>query len=247
MSKAVGNPTIWAAMEANAVSNGLTNPWKSLETPARPMMLSLFGNVKMWNISTSQRDSLRPEAPPALGSAEFEKALAEVKGYERTGHSREWEIAMYWGDGIGTYTPPGHWNEITCEIIAANKMNKLRTARTLSLLNMAMQDAAVCCWDTKAFYFYPRPSQVDPSIKTIGTPNFPSYTSGHSTFSGAAAEVLSYIFPSEKTRLENMALEASNSRIYGGIHYRFDCEVGLKCGKSIGSFSVKRGKEDGSN
>jgi hypothetical protein len=44
-----------------------------------------------------------------------------------------------------------------------------------------------------------------------------------------------------------MAKEASDSRIYGGIHYRFDCEVGLLCGNGIGSFSVKRGKADGSN
>ena len=62
---------------------------------------------------------------------------------------------------------------------------------------MALHDAAVGCWDAKFTYFNPRPSQLDPSIKTvIGLPNFPSYTSGHSTFSAAAAAVLSYLFPS---------------------------------------------------
>ena len=88
---------------------------------------------------------------------------------------------------------------------------------------------------------------MDAQIKTIGTPNFPSYTSGHSTFSGAAAAVLGYIFPQNKAQVDAMALEASNSRIYGGIHYRFDCEVGLKCGTAIGSFAVSRGKTDGSD
>ena len=247
MGQAVGNPTLWAQLESNAVANGLASPWKSLETPARPMMLPFFGNVKLWNFSSTQRDSLRPEPPPALGSAEFKKALEEVKSYDRSGNSPEWKIALYWGDGLSTYTPPGHWNEIACNMIAENKMNELRTARTLSLLNMAMQDAGICCWDTKSFYFFPRPSQMDSKIKTIGTPNFPSYTSGHSTFSGAAATVLGYIFPQEKAKLDAMALEASNSRIYGGIHYRFDCEVGLRCGKAIGSFAVNRGKNDGSN
>ena len=111
----------------------------------------------------------------------------------------------------------------------------------------AIEDAGICCWDTKSYYYYPRPSQMDPSIKTTGTPNFPSYTSGHSTFSGAAAQVLGYIFPFEQSSLDAMAAEASVSRIYGGIHYRFDCEVGLRCGKAIGSFAVKRGKADGSN
>ena len=69
--------------------------------------------------------------------------------------------------------------------------------RECSLLNMSMHDAAVACWDAKFTYFNPRPSQLDPEIRTvIGVPNFPSYTSGHSTFSAAAAEVLSYLFPS---------------------------------------------------
>ena len=247
MGGSVGNATLWAQLESGSAINGTTIPWKSLETPARPPQLPFFGNVKLWNMSAFQRDSARPAAPPAIGSTAFTKALDEVRSYDRTGNSSTWKIALYWGDGVGTYTPPGHWNEIACSIIAANKLNELRTARTLSLLHMAIQDAGVCCWDTKSYYYYPRPSQIDGSIKTIGTPNFPSYTSGHSTFSGAAASVLSYIFPQEKTSLEAMAKEASESRIYGGIHYRFDCEVGLLCGSGIGSFSVKRGKADGSN
>jgi hypothetical protein len=68
---------------------------------------------------------------------------------------------------------------------------------------MALHDAAVGCWETKYFYFNPRPSQMDPELKTIiGLPNFPSYTSGHSTFSGAAAEVLTYLFPAEAAFFE---------------------------------------------
>ena len=79
----------------------------------------------------------------------------------------------------------------------------------------------------KYFYFNPRPSQMDPELKTIiGLPNFPSYTSGHSTFSGAAAEVLSYLFPGGRADFEAQRDEASISRLYGGIHYRSDLEVG---------------------
>jgi membrane-associated phospholipid phosphatase len=116
------------------------------------------------------------------------------------------------------------------------------------LLNTALMDAAVCCWDTKYAYYLPRPSQVDPEIKTLtGLPNFPAYTSGHSTFSGAAATVLGYVFPEEKAKLDAMASEASISRLYGAIHYRFDCEVGLKCGQDIGSYAVRRGRMDGAD
>jgi membrane-associated phospholipid phosphatase len=211
------------------------------------MMLAKFGNVKLWQLNSTQRDSLRPAAPPAVGTPAFQKDLDEVKRIKRDGNSKEWQIALYWADGVGTATPPGHWNEIAVNDIAAAKLNELRTARALSLLNMAMADAGICCWDTKAYYFTARPSQIDPSIKTIGLPNFPSFTSGHSTFSGAAAGVLGYIFPASAAKYEAMAQEASMSRIYGGIHYRVDCEVGLICGKRIGSFSVKFGRNDGSN
>lgn len=247
MGQAGGNPALWAEAKQAAVDRGLTMPWESLEKPARPGMLTFFGNVKQFLITTSQRDSLRPPPPPAIGSAEFNEALAEVKRMSEVRSGEVWRIAQLWGDGAGTYTPPGHWNEIACKSIVANKFSELRTARTLALMNMAIFDAGISCWDAKTYYYYPRPSQVDPSIKTIGLPNFPSYTSGHSTFSAAAATVLGYIFPGESASFEAMAQEAAESRIYGGIHYRFDSEAGLDCGNAIGSFAVKLGQQDGSN
>jgi membrane-associated phospholipid phosphatase len=111
---------------------------------------------------------------------------------------------------------------------------------------MSLMDAAIICWDTKMSYFNPRPSQMDPRIKTLtGLPNFPSYISGHSTFSGAAAAVLSYIVPERADAYNAMALEASRSRMLAGIHYRSDCEVGLETGKKIGNYAVQRGQADG--
>jgi membrane-associated phospholipid phosphatase len=78
-------------------------------------------------------------------------------------------------------------------------------------------------------------------------PNFPAYISGHSTFSGAAAEILGYLIPEKKVAYEQMATDASNSRMYGGIHYRADCVEGLKVGKAIGNYAVERAKVDGTN
>jgi hypothetical protein len=247
MGQAVGNPNIWAQLETDAAARGNTLVWKSLETPPRPMMLAMFGNVKLWQMNQKQRDSLRPGAPFPVGSPEFNRELEEVRNIDRTSNSRQWQIALYWADGAGTYTPPGHWNEIAAERIAQEKFSELRSARAFSLLNMAIADAGICCWDTKSYYMSARPSQVDPSIKTIGLPNFPGYTSGHSTFSGAGAAVLGYLFPSDKPKYEAMAKEASESRIYGGIHFRVDCEVGLRCGREIAGFSVRFGQADGSN
>lgn len=113
---------------------------------------------------------------------------------------------------------------------------------------MAMHDAAVGCWDTKYAYFNPRPTQLDRSIRTaVGLPNFPSYTSGHSTFSAAAAEVLSYLFPSGAAAFEADKEEASISRLYAGIHYRSDIEVGKAHGKRIGAYKVREARLDGAD
>jgi len=112
---------------------------------------------------------------------------------------------------------------------------------------MAAMDAGICCWDAKYVFWLLRPTQADPGITLpIGLPNFPSYTSGHSTFSGAAADVLGYIFPDQKDLFGSMAMEAAISRVYGGIHYRFDSEVGLQGGRSIAQIAIQRGQTDGS-
>ena len=113
---------------------------------------------------------------------------------------------------------------------------------------MAMHDAAVACWDAQFTYFNPRPSQLDPAIRTaIGLPNFPSYTSGHSTFSAAAAEVLSYLFPSGAATFDAQKKEAAISRLYGGIHYRPDIEVGKDHGKRVGGYTVRFARLDGAD
>ena len=69
-------------------------------------------------------------------------------------------IVNFWADGAGTYTPPGHWNKIACDLIVKYKFNQLRAARALALTNMSIEDAGICCWDVKTLYFYPRPSQM---------------------------------------------------------------------------------------
>jgi membrane-associated phospholipid phosphatase len=116
----------------------------------------------------------------------------------------------------------------------------------MALLNMAEMDAAISCWDIKYFYFNPRPSQMDANIKTLtGVPNFPAYVSGHSMFSFAAATILGHILPSRASAYQAMAQEAANSRIYAGIHYKVDCEVGGTVGTNVGNYAVKRAQIDG--
>ncbi|HEY4937166.1 MAG TPA: vanadium-dependent haloperoxidase, partial [Puia sp.] len=157
-------------------------------------------------------------------------------------------IVQFWADGVGTYTPPGHWNAIAAEDFVKQNYSEVRFARNLALLDMTMMDAAIVCWDIKYHYFNPRPTQLDPSIKTLtGIPNFPAYVSGHSTFSGAAATILGYLLPDNAAKYSAMAQEAALSRLVGGIHYRTDCEIGLTVGDNIGNYAILRAQNDGAN
>lgn len=250
-----GGDGMKAAQTPKAISDSIKNlaiqkfgwSWSNQETPQRLVGLTpLFGKVKTWAVPSV--DAIRPAAPPAPGSAEFKKDADELTSIADKLTSEQRKIANFWNDGLNTYTPPGHWNRFACDAIVKSKMNPIRTARTLAYMNMAIMDAGVCCWDTKYYYHYPRPIQAIIGFKTIlGTPNFPSYTSGHSTFSSAAATVLSYLISQDASQFAKYAKEASESRIYGGIHYRFDCEVGLEHGAKIGNLVLDIAKNDGAN
>jgi membrane-associated phospholipid phosphatase len=243
---AIGTPAIWAQLAQNTIARGET-PWISQESPARPPMLPLFGNVRAFLFdSATLVNAIRPPAPPSTQSAQFKAETEEVYNIGKNLTREQLRIANFWADGPLTYTPPGHWNYIAANDFVQQNFSEARWARNMALLNMALMDAAIACWDAKYFYFNPRPMQVDPRIKTdIGLPNFPSYISGHSTFSGAAATVLGYVIPARAQNYTAMAKEASESRLYGCIHYRSDCEQGLITGNKIGTLAINRGRTDG--
>jgi hypothetical protein len=243
---AVANATIWAQQEADCVARGEV-PWISQESPKRPGMLPLFGKVKTFLFdSLTMVTTVRPAAPPSTSSTQFKTELQEVYEISKNLSKEQLSIAHFWADGVNTFTPPGHWNYIAATDFVQQNFSEARWARNMALLNMSLMDAAVACWDAKYTYYSPRPSQMDNRIKTVtGLPNFPSYISGHSTFSGAAAIILGYIIPSRSQAYNDMAKEASNSRLYGAIHYRSDCERGLETGVKIGNYAINRGHTDG--
>jgi membrane-associated phospholipid phosphatase len=243
--RTANNQAAFPEIVAAARSKRLGATWESLESPARPPMLPMFGNLKTWNFDPEQVIALRPAAPPAVGSEDYNKAMTELLGFAKNLSRDQHRIANYWADGPGSYTPPGHWNRIAGDLFRQYRWSELRAARGFALVGTALMDAGITCWDVKYFYCYPRPFQIDNTIRTVvGVPNFPAYTSGHSTFSAAAAAVLGYLLPSEKGAMEALAKEASESRIYGCIHYRFDCEVGLEAGRKVGEYAIAKGRAD---
>ena len=232
-----------------------------------PPLFQQFATTKTWTM-TSQ-DQFRAEAPPALDSEQYASAYNEVKALgaanssERTADQSQ--IATYWADGGGTATPPGHWLQIAQDIALEKGQGTLDNARLFAMLAVSVADAAISCWDTKAYYNFWRPvtaiqnGSSDGNDATIGdtawnsyiaTPMFQSYTSGHSSFSGAAAEILSQFFGSDSMHFcsaqegnasvvrcwdgfSAAADEAGMSRVYGGIHFRFDSDAGLSAGRNI--------------
>jgi len=256
MKNAVGTPAQWSVLQDTAkrhleklgrdVSNEIF--WKSLDSPARPGLLCNFGKVKGWMLSPADFSSLRPGPPPSTSSPEMKAELKEVKYYSENATRERLAIVHSWADGSGTYTPPGHWNDIAANYIYDAGWSEVRTARAFALINMALHNAAVGCWEAKYYYYNPRPSQLDPSIKTLtGLPNFPSYPSGHSTFSASAARVLGYLFPAGTTQFNAQRDEASLSRLYGAIHYRTDTKAGVDHGTALAEKVVQFAASDGSD
>jgi hypothetical protein len=244
---AAGDTTLRKKLEDACIARGET-PWYSLESPARPPMLPGFGKVKGFLCDSLTVIALRPGPPPSVKSSEMKTETEEVYQYVKDPTRERTKIVHFWADGVGTYTPPGHWDAIAAEDFITKNFSEVRWARNMALLNMALMDAAIVCWDTKMFYYNPRPTQLNPEIKTTtGIPNFPAYISGHSTFSGAAATILGHIIKDKAAAYDAMASEASNSRIYGGIHYRSDCSVGLSVGEKVGGYAVERAKTDGAD
>jgi hypothetical protein len=244
---AIGTPAIWASLATKTTARGQI-AWVSLESPKRPPMLPLFSKVKPFLFDTLTVVALRPGPPHLTGSAEFKADNDEVLHYSQNSTRENEALVSFWADGTGTYTPTGHWNAIAADEFVKQNYSEVRWARNFALLNMAEMDAAIVCWDTKYFYFNPRPTQMNSSIKTLtGIPNFPSYTSGHSNFSSAAAAVLTYLLPDRGTKFTDLAQQASLSRLYGGIHTRQDIQVGQTTGAAVGHYAVLKGQADGSN
>jgi hypothetical protein len=128
-------------------------------------------------------------------------------------------IAEYWADGPDSVTPPGHWNEFATDLSFKYRYGIDEDTKLFFALNGALMDSSIACWESKRFYDFIRPisairhlyfssslagwagpglgTQTIPGAQwrpfqplTFVTPAFSEYTSGHSTFSAAAAEIL---------------------------------------------------------
>jgi membrane-associated phospholipid phosphatase len=204
--------------------------------------LPLWGQVRPWIMESGSQ--FRAPPPPAFRSRQFKAALAEVRTISDARTEEQRAIAIRWSDGLATYTPPGHWNEIAAGLLETYRLGESEAAHVLATLNMAMMDAMIACWDSKFTYWLIRPWQADPEIATIiGQPPHPSYPSGHSCSSGAGAAVLGAYFLPQRPALDAMEREAGMSRVYAGLHYRFDVDAGNDIGRAVGAMAFRNGPD----
>ena len=243
----------------------VTGDWVPTPPALAAFLLPQWGHVTPFAMSSSTQ--FRPHGPPALNSEKYALALNEVKVYGAATNSLrtadQSQIALFWADGGGTETPPGHWNSIAQDVGTALGNTMEQNARLFALLNMAMADAAKYSFHNWRPVTAIRNADLDDNPATekdpnwssyIGTPPFPDYVSGHSTFSAAASTVLAMFYGTDNipfttgsdflpgvhrsfASFSAAAAEAAISRLYGGIHFRFANEDGLTGGLSIGEWT----------
>jgi hypothetical protein len=229
--------------------------------PNVPPLAPHWASVKPWTLADVT--ALRPAAPPAIDSERQLRDYDEVRAIgSKTSTSRTDEqtsIARLWIlPGVPT------WNPMLRQMLLAKAWPMHENARAFALLAMASADAIIACWDTKYTYEGWRPVNAirlggiagrtpDPEWESaVPTPPFPGYVSGHACFGGAAQGVLESVFGGDDippvtlatssapgfsrtySKLSSIVAEASNARIWGGIHWRTDQEVGEELGRKVG-------------
>ncbi len=255
---------------SNYVSGTNPGDWRPTPNGFAPPLLPQWPGVTPFALNSGSQ--FRPIAPPDLTSPLYTHDYNEVKEIgsinSTTRTADQTAIAQFWANGPGTSTPPGHWNLIAHTISEDRGLSLKENARLFAVLNIALADAAITSWDAKYEFDLWRPITAIREGTTDGNPNtaadatwtpllntppFPTYTSGHSTFSGAGAAVLAGFFGTDHiaftvgsetngvadrayTSFSGAAWESGVSRIYGGIHYGFDNTAGLASGAAVGIY-----------
>lgn len=218
-----------------------TGPSQWFSSIGRPPVLPMLGKMKPFFMRTGA--DFRPGPPPAVGSQEYGTALTEIRVFSDTRTPTQDSIAKFWAMATGTLVA-GYWNEVATALIAKYHVDEMRATHVLALMNAAAVDGNIACHDAKYTYWMIRPSQADPDIKTaIGLPNHPSYPSNHACLSGTAALVLANEFPAERVQLERQANDATVSRYYAGLHYRFDGDSGLAIATKVAALALRVDRE----
>jgi hypothetical protein len=199
--------------------------WRPTPPAFAPGVSPQFAYMTPWVINTPGQ--FRPAGPPALTSARYATDFNETKTMGSLSSSTRTPdqtiFAWFWASSTVSYL----WNNVAVSLVgranmesekdepihgewsAQRRSSALENAHLLAVLNLAMADAAIACWDAKYTYVFWRPVTAIPLADTDGnpattpdptwaplfaTPAHPEYPSAHSCFSGAASGVLAHHF-----------------------------------------------------
>lgn len=252
-----------------------------------------WGLVKPFAMTSGHQ--FRPGPPqPVLAQAFLDQAKHVVQVQAEL-NTEQKVIAEYWADGPNSELPPGHWTEFAAFVAERDRLDLAGSVKLYFALANAILDASIATWECKRYYDYVRPVTAIRHLfrgkrisawggpgrgtQTIAgeawrpfqansfpTPPFSEYTSGHSAFSMAAAEVLKRFTGSDRfgfhyvqneelradptepvvgtvlswSTFTGAAREAGESRIYGGIHFYEGNVVGLDIGRQCGEAAYAR-------
>lgn len=229
-----------------APTANLVAPWSGTIPTGPGMWVSARGippigialaHARGWLIDSASQ--FRPAPPPAFGSPAHAAALDEVRRVARERTAEQTKLAQKWND-VDPWAP---WNETASAALRRHHASDAEAARVYAVLNAAALDAVIACFEAKYHYWTIRPSQADPTIAlddSVDLPNFPSFPSGHACSAGAFGAVLGDFFPDERAEFTRMAEEQAMSRLYGGIHYRFDNDGGLALGRIVARYDIEQ-------
>jgi hypothetical protein len=215
------------------------------------------------------RAQFRPPPPPELESETYRRDYLEVMQVGGANSAArtpaQSAVARFW-----ITTAAQLWNQLVRQLTVEHSLDVTAAARAYLLLNLAGADAMIAAWDAKYTYNQWRPvtaarhrasghdaiSSDTSWTPAITTPPFPDYPAGHTSYGGAAEEVLSALFgerpgelsmtsptaPGQTHRFRTFREIAEltvNARVWGGVHWRTSSVAGRTLGQRIGALAVE--------
>lgn len=236
--------------------------WQPDKAHPLPALLPNWGSTRTFIVRPEDVE-LKPPVPfdETPGSAFHTEAMEVFSISQPLSRENRW-IAELWSDDLPglTVTPSGRWIAIANQAMTQTPPPFPKVMETYLKVALALCDASILTWRSKYLYNVERPDAyirrvINPDWSPLHeSPSFPAYPSGHSAFGAAAAEVLgaqlgetfTLTDRTHESRQEfagkprtyysfaEMAKENAASRVLIGVHYRMDCEEGLRLGKIVG-------------
>ena len=235
--------------------------WQPTPPAFAPALGAQWGDQTPWILDSG--DQFRPGPPPPVGSPAYVTAYLEVmdigSATSLTRSADQTAASTFWATpGVNTWAMAG------VGLAEGAGLSTIENARLFALLHVSVADALIGVWDSKFEYDFWRPVTAirtddgDPLTPTdiewlsfLTNPPYPDYASGLSGVAGASSTVLASFFGDDTpfcltqaavsrcyTSFSDAALEGANSRLWGGIHFRFANEQGLLLGQNAADFAL---------